>query len=65
MSSTSPKSFFDKQRRLEDVKEDSLCNTPTGGSPSLQKTIFAKPRHKNRINKLTDSPTHSPTRMKI
>jgi len=53
---TSPKSYFDQQRRFEDVKEASLCNTPTGGSPSLQKTIFAKPRHKNRINKLTDSP---------
>ena len=54
--STSPKSYFDKQRRFEEVKEDSLCDTPTGGSPSLQKTIFAKPRHKNRILKLTDSP---------
>jgi len=51
----SPKSFFEKQRRLEEGKTDSLCNTPSG-SPSLQKTIFAKPKHKNRVNKLTDSP---------
>ena len=58
LGSVSPKSYFEKQRRTEEARDGSvsLCNTPTGGSPSLQKTIFAKPRHKNRITKLTDSP---------
>jgi len=55
----SPKAYFDKQKKLEDLKEDSVCNTPTGGSPSVQKTIFSKPRLKNRITKLTDSPKMS------
>jgi len=54
--SISPKAYFEKQKKLEDLKEDSVCNTPTGGSPSVQKTIFSKPRLKNRITKLTDSP---------
>ena len=45
--STSPKSYFDKIKKLE---EDKYEDTPTG-SPAIYKTIFAKPRHKNRINK--------------
>lgn len=44
---TSPKSYFEKIKPLE---EEKYHDTPTG-SPAIYKTIFAKPRHKNRINK--------------
>ena len=45
-ASTSPRSYFQKTTKIEEKDKEDVS-----GSPAIYKTIFAKPRHKNRMNK--------------
>eukprot|EP00090_Calanus_glacialis_P010130 TRINITY_DN18528_c0_g1_i1.p1 TRINITY_DN18528_c0_g1~~TRINITY_DN18528_c0_g1_i1.p1 ORF type:complete len:126 (-),score=43.12 TRINITY_DN18528_c0_g1_i1:60-404(-) len=46
----SPKSY-EEQKKTSDG-EVQRNSTPANSSPAIQKTFFAKPRHKNKVHKL-------------